>query len=209
VRLTNSVAGVFLLAVLQGCAVGVTHQYDNGYLDIKAFPKSTLGIAVQDRRLYVVSKNKPETFVGLSRGGFGNTFDVNTTSGNPLADDFTKTIQMALRTKGVNASAVRLSPEMSEAEVIKRLVTAGDKSVLIILNEWKSDTYMTTALEYNVQAMVIDSSGRVVARKSIVGKDNLGGSAINPPEHSRNAVPTAFRRKLEELFASPEIAGAI
>ncbi len=82
--------------------------------------------------------------------------------------------------------------------------------MLIILNEWKADTYMNTSLAYDVQVIVIDASGKVLSRKQITGKDNLGGgSAINPPEHSRNAVPAAFRRKLEELFASPEIASNI
>jgi hypothetical protein len=198
-----------LIALLGGCAVGVTHQYDNGTPDINASAGTKLGVGVQDRRLYIVSREKPETFVGLSRGGFGNTFDVNTASGMPLADDFTKTLQAALSVKGVKVTAVSLPLGIAETEAIKRLAVSGDKAVLIILNEWKADTYMNTSLAYDVQVIVIDASGKVLSRKQITGKDNLGGSAINPPEHSRNAVPAAFRRKLEELFASPEIASNI
>lgn len=210
VRPTAIVASTFLIAILGGCAVGVTHQYDSGtHPDIKATAGTKLGVGVQDKRLYIVSKQKPESFVGLSRGGFGNTFDVNTASGNPLADDFAKTLQTALSVKGVKATAVSLPLGISEIEAIKRLAASGDKAVLIILNEWKADTYMNTALEYDVQVIVVDAAGKVLSRKQIAGKDNLGGSVINPPEHSRNAVPTAFRRKLEELFASPEIANVI
>jgi hypothetical protein len=209
IRLTTILSFTSLITLLGGCAVGVTHQYDNGTPDINASAGTKLGVGVQDRRLYIVSREKPETFVGLSRGGFGNTFDVNTASGKPLADDFTKTLQTALSVKGVKVTTVSLPLGIAETEAIKRLAVLGDKAVLIILNEWKADTYMNTSLAYDVQAIVIDASGKVLSRKQITGKDNLGGSAINPPEHSRNAVPAAFRRKLEELFASPEIASNI
>lgn len=47
--------------------------------------------------------------------------------------------------------------------------------MLIILNEWKADTYMNTSLAYDVQVVVIDASGKVLSRKQITGKDNLGG----------------------------------
>ena len=192
-----------------GCAVGVTHQYDNVAPEFNASAGTKLDIGVQDKRVYVVSKEKPETFVGLSRGGFGNPFDVTTFSGKPLADDFTKTIQTALSAKGVQANAVRLPLGIDEAEAIKRLSLAGNKAILLILNEWKADTYMTTTLNYDIQAIVIDSSGKVISSKKIYGMDNLGSSAFDPPGHSRTVIPIAFRRKLEELFASPEIASHI
>jgi hypothetical protein len=189
-----------------GCAVGVTHPYDNSSLEIKAAAGSKLGVGVQDRRIYVVSKEKPENFVGLSRGGFGNPFDVKTTSGKPLADDFSKSIQTSLTAKGVKVSVVKIPTEIDESEAIKRLSSVDEKAIFIILNEWKADTYMSTTLTYDIQATLIDATGKVLSRKKIVGVDNLGGSAINPPEHSRNVVPVAFRKKLEELFASPEIS---
>lgn len=206
IRLAKICAAMSFVVVLSGCAVGVTHQYDNAKPEIKASAGTKLGVGVQDRRMYVLSKQKPETFAGLSRGGFGNPFDVNTASGKPLADDFSKTIQRALSAKGVHASAVSLPPGVDETEAIKRLSVAGDKAVLIVLNEWKADTYSSTTLAYDVQAMIVDASGKVLASKKISGSDNLGGSAFNPPEHSRNVVPVAYRKKLEELFAAPEIA---
>lgn len=206
IRFVTSCAAMALIAMLGGCAVGVTHQYDNATPAIKASAGAKLGVGVQDRRLYVVTKQKPESFVGISRGGFGNPFDVNTASGKPLADDVSKSIQTTLAAKGVKASAVSLPLGTDETEAIKRLAASGDKAILIVLNEWKADTFMSTTLTYDVQAMVVDSSGKVLSSKKIFGADNLGGSAINPPEHSRNAVPVAFRKKLEELFAAPEIS---
>lgn len=52
------------------------------------------------------------------------------------------------------------------------------------------------------------NASKVLAEKQIQGKDNLGGSAINPPGHAKTAVPAAFTQKLETLLNSPEIQNA-
>lgn len=208
-KLINTCLVMVLFSALGGCAVGVTHQYNNAALQINATAGSKLGLGVQDRRLYILTKEKPENFVGLSRGGFGNPFIVRTSSGEPLADDISKSIETALSASGVKVSAVRLPPGVDESEAIRRLSVSGTKSILIAVNEWKADTYMSTFLSYDLQASVIGDHGKVISFKKISGSENLGGSAINPPEHSRKAVPIAFRKKIEELFASPEIASNI
>jgi hypothetical protein len=208
-KLISICIAITLFSMLGGCAVGVTHQYNNAALQIKATNGSKLGIGVQDRRLYIVTKEKPENFVGLSRGGFGNPFIVRTSSGEPLADDISKSIQAALSTNGVKVSAINIPVGIDEAEAIKRITASGSKSILIEINEWKADTYMSTTLTYDVLALVVGIDGNVISSKRISGSENLGGSAMNPPEHSRTAVPIAFRRKIEELFSAPEIANNI
>jgi len=210
IRLTRSLFLASFITLVGGCAVGVTHQYDDGTPDIKASVGTRLSVGVHDRRPYVLSKRKPETFVGLARGGFGNSFDVNTAFGNPKADDFAKTIQSAVSAKGVKSTIVGLSSGIDETGAVKRPALSGGKVALVILQEWKADTNMNTALDYDIQAAIIDASGKVFSRKTIVGMDNLGGgSAVSPPDHSRIAVPAAFRGKLEELPLFPEIAGII
>jgi hypothetical protein len=208
-KLVGICIAIGLFSMLGGCAVGVTHQYSNAALQIKATTGSKLGIGVQDRRLYVVTKEKPENFAGLSRGGFGNPFVVRTASGAPLADDISKSIQAALSNSGVNVSAINIPVGIDEVAAIKLLAATNGKAVLIELNEWKADTYMSTTLTYDVRALVIDVDGKVISSKKISGSENLGGSAMNPPEHSRKAVPIAFRKKIEELFSAPEIANNI
>jgi hypothetical protein len=194
------------MQVLGGCAIGVTHQYDSVVPEIRASTGSKITVAAQDRRVYVLNRDKAETFVGLSRGGFGNPFDVTTASGQPLAEDFTKAIQRALTNKNFAVTTVRLAPNLTEAEAIKRLTLTAQKSIFVTIKEWKADTYMNTRLLYDVTVRVLDGSGKVLGESSIAGTDNLGGSAVNPPEHSRSAVPAAFRRKLEELFSAPGVA---
>jgi len=46
----------------------------------------------------------------LSRGGFGNPFDVTTQSGRPLASDLSGSIVASLKGKDVDARAIELKP---------------------------------------------------------------------------------------------------
>jgi hypothetical protein len=76
----------------------------------------------------------------------------------------------------------------------------------VVLNEWKSDTYMGTKLLYDVTVKVFDGSGWMLGENRINGSEDLGSSAWNPPAHARDAVPQAFQRKIEQLFSAPAIA---
>lgn len=200
------IAALLGMLVLGGCAIGVSHQYDAAVPDIRASSGSRITLGAQDRRVYVLNRGKAETFVGLSRGGFGNPFDVTTASGQPLAADFTKAIQRSLASKNVAVTTIRLAPDLSEVEAVERLTLTAQKSILVTIKEWKADTYMNTRLLYDVTVKVLDGSGKILGESHIAGTDNLGGNLVNPPEHARSAVPAAFRRKLEELFSAPGVA---
>ena len=78
-----------------------------------------------------------------------------------------------------------------------------------LAGEWKSDTYMTTTLYYDVNMQMRDQDGRIVAEQKLEGSDNLGGDAWNPPSHARQAVPQAFKGKVEELLNNAEVAAAL
>jgi len=121
-------------------------------------------------------------------------------SGKPLTDDISKSLQTTLTTNGIKVSVVNLPLGTDEATAIKRLATTGNMAVLIVINEWKSDTYVNTKLAYDIQALVIDASGKALSSKRTYGEDNLGST------DSSKAAPMAFRKKLEELFAAPEIS---
>ena len=72
---------------LGGCAIGNKYDYEVASIELPVVGTNEIGVAVVDRRPYVVSGDKQPDFVGLQRGGFGNPFDVTTKSGNPMAAD--------------------------------------------------------------------------------------------------------------------------
>ena len=195
------------LVFLSGCAVGVTHQYDNVAPTIQTSGQTAaFTVAVQDQRPYVVSGAKPQTFVGLSRGGFGNPFDVNTASGKALSDDISDVVARALSQRGAKVDVIKVAPQNMEKAIIQSLAAKNVRAVLISISEWKSDTYMTVSLHYDVTVSIVEPDGRIAAKNRIFGTDNLGSSGLNPPERSRQVIPPAFKQKMEQLFSSPEVA---
>jgi hypothetical protein len=204
---------VVLLAIAMltsGCAVGNRHHYQDVLADIQYSGDIAVGVGTQDARPYVISGDKPPSFVGLSRGGFGNTFDINTESGRPLADDVNQDISRSLAQKGFKPVSVALSPQDDDAAVFAKLsATKAPRLLWLKIAEWKSDTYTNTALIYNVDLRVMDESGKILAEKFLEGRDNLKGSVMNPPAHAKKVVPIAFKEKLEALLNDPGVQNAL
>lgn len=188
------------VALLGGCAFGKKVAYQNVKPDLEVKGTNSVAVATWDQRPYVVSGGKAPTFVGLSRGGYGNPFNVHTESGGALADDVSKSIAGALKERGFSATPVLVPATDSRRAVNEKIAEQkADRGLLITLKEWKSDTYVNTKLIYDVIVRVTDVAGEELAQASFEGKDNLGGGA----------VADAYRRKVEEWFADPKIVKAL
>ena len=201
-----------VVALAGGCAVGVTHRYHDSIADLKATGAGVLIVAVQDARSYVVNGDKAPNFVGLSRGGYGNPFDVTTESGRPLASDMAESMCQSLQRKGYGCSVLDTQLKATKSGTVLRAqaVEAAKQRkatlvLFLVLNEWKSDTYQNTALHYDVALTVLKPDGSTAATGQLHGRDNLGGSVMNPPGHSTQAVPIAYKSKIEELLNAPKI----
>lgn len=199
-----------VVAALSGCAVGNKHTYTGQIPMFSVEGSRSVAVASEDRRPYIVSASKTPDFVGLSRGGFGNPFDVSTESGKPLSDDFSTTIARSLQMKGFKATTVAVGAPLAP-DAVRALVqrSGAERLALVSIYEWKSDTYMNTMLNYDVLLRVFDQAGSELANNRVTGQDNLGGSAMNPPNYAKGAVPPAYRRKLEELFSSPAVVNSL
>jgi hypothetical protein len=195
---------VFVCVLLAGCAVGRTYDYKQFpvQLPVAQVASQRVSLAVHDRRPYVVSGAKPESFVGIRRGGFGNPFDMNTSGRVPFADDFREALAKPLQVKGYHVTAVRLAPSDSASTVRQKVTAAGQKTILISLAEWKTDILRSTDLHYDVMLAIVDEKGETVATKAVKGMDPLGPSG-------REGLERAFSRKFDELFEDEKIAAAL
>ncbi len=200
----------FVLFLVSGCAVGNKYSYSEVSADIGISGNSAIAVATHDQREYVVSGDKKPQFVGLQRGGFGNPFVVTTASDRPLADDMTDVIAASLAKKGFKTVPVTvLYSDKQDGVVEKAKASNADRMIILTLKEWKTDTYQNVALQYDATVSVLDKEGKKLAEKNIKGRDNLGGSSWNPPAYARKAVPEAFKKKMEELLNTQEIAKSL
>lgn len=204
------ISGAALAFLCSGCAVGVKHKYDHQALDLPAASGKTVEVAVLDQRPYVVSNEKSPNFAGVSRGGFSNPFDVETESGQALAADMGADIVSALQASGMKASQMVLAPSATPVSARQQLVASGtDRSVLITLSEWQSDTYQRVFLKYDLKLYVFSHDNQVLAESQRTGEDNLGDGGLDPASHSRKAIPPAFKGIIESLFKDPKVAAAL
>lgn len=206
---TRELIGVLSTAVLlSACAMGQKHAFGTVDPNLQVSGEGQLSVATLDHRPYIVSGDKQVTFVGLQRGGFGNTFDIHTVSGQPMSADITDSLSRALQGSGFEVRTIDTQPQQSEADVIKRL-TGDSRAVLLTFTELKSDTYNNVAFHYDMDLKVVDSNGEVIADSTVSGRDHLGGSFMNPAGHAKQAVPQALQKKLELLLNDPEVVEAL
>lgn len=57
------------IIALGGCAIGNQYSYRDSDLAIPVSGDDSIGLTVVDRRPYVLSGDKPASFIGLQRGG--------------------------------------------------------------------------------------------------------------------------------------------
>ncbi|WP_143708440.1 SHOCT domain-containing protein [Methylococcus capsulatus] len=194
---------------LAGCAFGNKQDYRQAQPSLAFSGVQKIAVGVQDQRPYVVNGNKDEDFVGLQRGGLGNPFDVRTQSKRALAEEMTNLLADALKHSGANVTPVRLPPSLSRDQVLSTLLAEKpDKSLLVTLYEWKSDTYVGSEIQYNVDMQAFGRSGKLLAEKRIEGIDQLGSAFWYPQGVAQDGAPAAFKKKMEEMY-SGGIAKAI
>ena len=184
---------------LGGCAFGNKYNYEVARIGLPVVGTDEIGLGVVDRRPYVVSGDKQPNFVGLQRGGFGNPFDVTTTSGKPMADEMQAALARALEDKGYEVAELHFSsPDDSVvAQVIKQ--NGAKRNVVLILNEWKTDAMMHFGLTYDILLQIIDENYGVLAQAGARAvKEVLGGAAM-AAQNSRTAAQ-AFEVKVSRLF---------
>ncbi len=196
------------LLFLGGCAVGVKHDYGKQALNLEVATPATVAVGTLDHRFYIVNGQKSPDFVGLSRGGFGNPFDVNTQSGQPLATDISNSIVESMKTKGMNARAIELKHTLSVDEAGSALRASGtQRAVMIRIQEWKSDTMINIGFHYDLVLRVLDGSGKVLASKVEQGSENLGSAGFEPGGGSQ--VLPRYRRMFEGILRQPDVVKAL
>ena len=210
-NLTLKLIGLsFVAGLLSACAVGNTYDYQTQEPAFDIISAKEIAVGVLDQRPYIITGNKESNFIGLQRGGFAVPYNVTTKSGEPLANDISTAIVNGMDASKINAKTYMLMPGNDRKAARKNVLSSGStRSLLIYLNEWKTDTYKNVALIYNVEAEVVGANGETIAKNNAVGRENLGGDFINPMAYATKHVPIAFSRVFGKLLNEQSIIDAL
>jgi hypothetical protein len=196
-------AFVVSVGPVAGCAYGRHLHYDAMSPFVEQGRSISLALAVQDQRDSVLSGGRAD-FVGLSRGGFGNSFDITTASGQPLAADFAVSIARGLQAAGYRVTIVRVMERSRPETVARALVKTGAERLLAIqIDVWKSDAYFHTRLYYGVTLRVLDAQGQELGRATVAGSDVVAHNELG------DALGRAYVEKLEGLLNHPAVKRAL
>lgn len=186
-------------------AAGRTFDYRGARPALDISTDESVVLAVQDRREYVVSGNKPESWVGLIRSRVGIPFDVHTTSNNALAADLAYALVQTLSFHNVRASYVRVGPDDAPDQVMSRLVKSGAQKILLItILEWRTDTYTTTRMDFQFKAELFDAAGVSLARHTTQGSEALG--RINAGQTAERKLGDLLRGPISSALQGPKAA---
>jgi hypothetical protein len=181
-----------------GCvAVGQTVDYRSVTPQLRARGPALVALSVQDQRTEVLAGKKTVAFVGFFRGGWGNLWQAATTSGRPLAEDFASTIWRALAAAGHPVTSAPTAPGQRPSEIAAACAKAGATRLLLVqLVTWKSDTYVSTALIYDVGAWVLEvPQGRVLGAGARHRPGQRGCQLLGPRLAGQGGPPRCLSRE--------------
>lgn len=199
-RFVLAVAGVTLAA-----STAIAAPPPPPPLKITVPVQGSLAIAVLDSRPDVVSGDRKETFIGLTRSLYGIPYPVQTPSKKPFATELANLAAKGLKSGGTPPQVVTVSPYYGRLRAIDTLKsTSADRLVLIEIRDWWSDTLIHTDLNYDLSLTVLNGEGQELGTTSLIGHDSIGRR--ERPE--RRDIPTATNDILVTLFGAKPVADA-
>ena len=200
---------ILIFLMLTACATGNRYDYRSEavVLPMKANGQMKVMLFVEDLRPYVMSGEKGADVVGLQRGGFGNPFDVKTTSGRPLVEDMRASIAAGLSHSGYDVSAAGAESDLAELTDTARQHEA-TRILWLRVREWKSDIYMGIRLDYDLNLRVYDVDGTLLAENTMQGSGPVGGMKLSPGRNSQH-MAQEFSKRIGYLFNDPSVRSAL
>ena len=209
-----------ILMLLVGCAGSITdplnvvenatfdYRNKSGFLDFEG--QARVAVGVVDQRQPILSGAKSDNFVGLVRSGFGVPYDVLTHTKAPLANDLAYSFSLTLEFSGLATDVLELSSVTNVDESQARLMDFdANRYLLVILNEWRSNTYSRTEFNYNIDLIVFSSDGAEVLQKTFSGSEVGSDSSFSPKERNTVVLSKIYLETLQKIFDDAEVTAAL
>ncbi len=199
----------FILS-LTACTPVYHYNLQGAYPDISQTGITTIAVGTLDQRSFILDGEKKPDFVGLQRSQVGIPYDVLTASGNPFANDVSVSAELGLDKIGSNANFTSIPFTATPQEAKDAIFSLEqERSLFIVINKWKTDSYYSVYLSYDLQAFVYDKEGNLLAENRTFGSDKLGGDMFNILAYARNAATSALSQKLDQLIDTQVMLDAL
>lgn len=195
---------------LSGClAAGKKYDYYTSVsIPVDASEPAALVLAVEDQRSYVLSGNKPPSFVGLQRDGFGVPFDVSTASGKRLTEMMSEAIERGLTYAGYTVVPVYGSKNTTDY-IGAASENSASRIVVLKVVDWKSDVMMGITLTSDLQLDILDANGELLARSSSDYYGKIGQGSWATSDDNSRLLTAEFSQRVRDLFNDEKVRAAL
>ena len=179
---------IIFLYFLSGCVAGqkIPYAYNPTVVEVPALNTSVESTVV-DVRPFIVNNNKHPSYIGHFRGGFGNTWQVNTRGKLPLADVFQQDLQKELLALGAQTG------------------THPGKIVRVEIVDYNFDAYLNGRFWYKFKIAVYDEAKRLLAEDTIQNEHVIKGSFwVGPVFAFKREIPILHAQIVRELVRDNE-----
>jgi hypothetical protein len=190
---------------------GTTYDYSQVSPDVVLQGNlGTVAFAVFDNRPFVATGEQSPATVGAVQPEKGRQVVIATASGAPFAQDVSLAVQRLLDKNGIPSKPLvaAQSTSLKAAENLLLLEPA-DRHTLLVIHQWGTDTFLQTTLVYDLELLVTDRAGALLASRRINGSESLGRSTDDPLSVPQNRAAPALRAKLQQLFGAPDVAAVL
>lgn len=182
--------------IFAGAAVAAPRPSD---LKLSVPFEGSMALAVLDARPDVVSGERKETFIGLTRSLYGVPFPYHTRSKKPFAQDLSDLVSHGLKQGKTPAEAIVVSPFGGRQAAIDALRKSGaERLILLEIRDWWSDTLINTDLHHDLLLTIFNAQGQELGSNVAIGHDELGRG-------QQRVLAAATNRILETLFAGETV----
>ncbi|MCD6035506.1 MAG: hypothetical protein K0R63_1247 [Rickettsiales bacterium] len=173
-------------------------------------PIPTLALAVKDDRDYVVDQRSQPSFVGIIRPEYGEPVEATIASGEALSTVISNMLGVTFAKQNLYTVLVPTVPQDNSRVVVDTLLgRAQERAALITIHEWASDTFLHSAIKYDLEIQIFSPEGKTLAFNRINGLEQLGRDAADPIRIPRELSQRVLASRLEALFAQPEVIRAL
>ncbi len=186
VRIAKYLLTLAMFVVLTGCVAGQSIKMDYHMADNGAKLNGSAMVMVNDDRPFIVDGNKPPSYIGHFRAGFGNTWGVTTYKDEPLAEKMRKDLTSDLQAMG-------LSVQGGSGRVV-------DVSIV----DWNFDSYQNARFWYDIRVKVMQGE-TVIAENHLKDEHVIRGSVMTGPKNAvMREMPIIYNSIIRKIVRESE-----
>jgi hypothetical protein len=205
------VLAIALAAGASSCAVGRKMSFENKEADPGYSTTKSATIIFQDKRVEVLSGKEKPTFCGHSNSTGQISYNIQTQSGRPLADEFAESVTTSYNKAGGAGTAMLVNMNTSRDSIMQAFKNGNkDRLLFFSMHKWESRaTPLFSSIRYEMiyelELNVYNSNGELLASGStsnIVVKEQ--GAATSMKKMQEMADDT-FKEQIRVLFSSDAV----